>query len=218
MDKSLTLVVPLSLGAAVSPALLTLAVLILSGKVAPKKRAWAYAGGVALVDAALVVLLATIGRNIHIGSSHPTTASRIVHGVIAAALVGLGVHALLRKHPTGSHPSRLQRRIGDARPRFFLGLGAAAMATNVTSIVLMVAAVHEVTRSDDTAGWVLRLAILFVCVLAPAALPVAAASVLGHRSDAALSGLNRFTTTHARQINAGICFVFAILLGIDALK
>ena len=63
-----------------------------------------------------------------------------------------------------------------------------------------------------------QLAVIAVCAIAPAVLPVLFATLLGSRSDAVLNALNRFTTTHSAQINAGICFLFAVLLLISALR
>ena len=141
-----------------------------------------------------------------------------MHGVAGVALFGLGIHALRRKQPTGPHPSKVRQRMAEAGLGFFFGIGAAAMLTNFSSLVLIVPAVHEITK--DLKSWEQAgpLLLVFFCACAPALLPVAAVTLLGHRSDAVLGHLSRFTTDHARQINAGICFLFAVLLGISALK
>jgi hypothetical protein len=218
VNQVLPLVLPLSLGAAVSPTLLTIVLLILAGKVDRKPRAWAFATGVALVAAVAIALFATVLANVQLGSSHPSDSSRIVHGVLAGALVALGIHALVREEPNGPHPSRAQQRMADAHPRMFLGIGAVAMASNFSSLVLMVAATHEITKDLHGADQLPLLAFLFLCAVAPVLIPTLAATLMGSRADPTLDRLNRFTTAHSRQINAGICFLFAVILGYSAVK
>ena len=218
MSQILPLVLPLSLGAAVSPTLLTIVLLLLAGKVDRKARAWAFTAGVAVVSLVVIALLATVWSNMKLGSSHPTDTQRIVHGALAAALAALGVHALVRKEPNGTHPSRARSRMADARPRVFFGVGAAAMIGNFSSLVLIVAAVHEITRDLKGVDQLPLLGFLFLCAVAPVLIPTLAITVAGPRAEPVLERLNHFTTTHARQINAGICFLFAVLLGYDALK
>jgi Na+/melibiose symporter-like transporter len=218
VNQVLPLVLPLSLGAAVSPTLLTIVLLILAGKVDRKPRAWAFTAGVALVSAVAIALFATVWANVQLGSSHPSTSSRIVHGVLAAALLALGVHALVRREPNGPHPSRAKQRMADARPRLFLGIGAVAMASNFSSLVLMVAATHQITKDLHGDEQLTPLAFLFLCAVAPVLIPTLATTLMGSRADPALDRLNRFTTDHSRQINAGICFLFAVILGYSAVK
>jgi len=47
---------------------------------------------------------------------------------------------------------------------------------------------------------------------------VLAVTIVGHRSAALLSRVNGWTTRHTRQINAGLCFFFALLIGYSAVK
>jgi hypothetical protein len=173
---------------------------------------------VAVVSAAAIALFATVWSNVQLGSSHPSNSSRIVHGVLAAALLALGIHALVRKEPNGPHPSRTKQRMADARPRMFFGIGAVAMASNFSSLVLIVAATHQITKDLRGADQLPLLAFLFLCAVAPVLIPTLSTTVLGPRADPALDRLNRFTTAHSRQINAGICFLFAAILGYSAVK
>jgi Na+/melibiose symporter-like transporter len=218
VNQVLPLVLPLSLGAAVSPTLLTIVLLILAGKVDRKPRAWAFTLGVGVVAVGAIVLFATVWSRVKLGSSHPSDSSRIIHGLLAATLVALGIHALVRKEPNGPHPSRAKQRMADARPRMFFGIGAVAMASNFSSLVLMVAATHEITKDLHGADQLPLLTFLFLCAWAPVLVPTLSTTLMGPRADPALDRLNRFTTAHSRQINAGICFLFAVILGYGAVK
>jgi hypothetical protein len=218
VNHVLGLVLPLCLGAAVSPTLITIVLLILAGKADRIPRAWGFTTGVAVVTAAAITLFATVWANVDLGSVHPSTTSRIVHAVLAVGLGALGIHALVREQLNGSHPSRAQRRMKGAKPPLFLGMGAVAMATNFSSLVLMVAATHEITKDLHGTDRLPLLTFLFLCAIAPVLLPTLAATLMGPRADPVLDRLNRFIARRSRQINAGICFLFAVLLGLDALK
>lgn len=212
-------VLPLALGAAVSPTLLTLQMLILSGSVRPRSRAWAFTGGVAAGIVVYLLVLTTIGKGLSLSSGSGSPTDRTIKIIAAALLILLGLRALLKKSAGGPHPSRVAGRLKDAGLRFFFGMGLLGMASNFSSLVLIIPAVHVITNStvSDLAQGLL-LALLFFCTLAPVLLPSLAVSLLGHRSDRALGAMNTFTKTHAHQINAGIAFVFAAILLYAGLK
>ncbi|MEI2718108.1 MAG: GAP family protein [Candidatus Nanopelagicales bacterium] len=211
-------VVPLALGAAVSPALLTIQLLILAGKSRPVPRGWAYTAGVFVTTVIYMVVLATIARGIVLASSNQSDVERIVKLVAAAGLLFLGVHALRKKRD----PAKIQARdekLAKAPLRDFFGIGFAAMWGNLSSLVLILPAVHITINSDATSSTIATMmGLILLCAIAPALLPVLLLTLAGSHADPALASLNRFTTAHAQQINAGICFLFAALLVYSGLK
>jgi threonine/homoserine/homoserine lactone efflux protein len=210
------LVIPLALGSAVSPALLTLQLLILSGPKHQVARAWAYTLGVALTVVLFIVLVATVGRGLVLASGNEDLVARAVKLVAAAGLAYLGIHTL-RRPP---RPEDRHRKMADAPTAAFVPVGFGAMWLNLSSLVLMLPAVHVAVNSsappDQTAG---MLVLIAVCALAPALVPALVVTVLGKkRSAPLLARLNGFTQGHSAQINAGICFLFAVLLVVSAIK
>lgn len=217
MSSTFLAVLPLALGAAVSPTLLTIEVLILSGLRDQRPRAWAFAAGCAVALIAYMVALATLARGLQLQSTDQSTTESAVKLVCALALVALGVRALRRGPST--EPSAVQRKLAEARPRLYFVAGLAGMATNASSLVLIVPAMHVTVDADITTGQrAAILAFLFVVVLIPVWLPVSLVTVLGHRGDVVIHHLNEFTTAHSRQINAGIAFFFAVWLTYSALR
>lgn len=213
------MVLPLALGAAVSPTLLTLQLLILSGTVRPRSRAWAFTGGVAAAIVVYLLVLTTVGKGLSLSSGSGSPTDRIIKIAAAALLILLGLRALFRKSAGGPRPSRIAGRLKDARWRFFFGLGLLGMASNFSSLVLIVPAVHEISESKVPGlAQGLLLAMLFFFTLAPVLLPALAVSLLGPRADRVLGAMNTFTKTHASQINAAIAFVFAAILLYAGLK
>jgi len=209
-------VLPLALGAAVSPAVLTVQLLVLSGPKSAIARAWAVVLGAATTLLVYSVLGTTILRNVgehHAGN--PSPASGWIKLLAAVLLLALAARTL-SKRPTAAdaHPHRIAVKLTDAGLTFFVGIGIVAMLTNFTTLVLYLPALHEIAHSTvSVAGRVAVFAMLFLITLIPAYTPPLSASLMGSRSAPVLARLNRFTTLHQRQINAGICLVFAAFLG-----
>ena len=220
LGELLTKVVPLALGAALSPVVLTLQVLTLAKNRFPLRRTWAVAAGCTVVAAGwAMVALVAINQTPEANSGHPDATSGVIAVVFALLLVGLGVHALTNRDanedpkPGGD----------DTRPRTlaFFAFGLVAMVTNFTSFVLFFPAVHAIAVSDASGSAnTIALVILMALTLVTAYAPPLAATILGARAQAGLDRLSGLVTRHRATINATICFVFAVYLavrGIDIL-
>lgn len=214
-------VLPLALGAAVSPAVLTLELLILSGRTQPKARGWLYVLGAVFVLLAFSLLAVTVMRNFtQTSGAPPNPWSIAAKGLIALALLALALRQLHPKKTAGeAHQSRVATRMTTARLPFFFLVGVIAMLSNLSTLVLYIPAIHVITHAtgDDPTKWGAAVMLLLI-TSAPFVLPVLAVTIVGHRSDALLARVNGFTTRHSRQINAGICFAFAALLAYSAVK
>lgn len=214
-------VLPFALGAAVSPTLLTLELLILTGKVHRKSRAWFFAIGASLTIFAFGVLAATILRGVgDTAAAAPNPWSIGIKAVVVLALVALGVRQLRPAKTAGEkHHNRVADRMQEAKAPVFVGIGVVAMLVNFSTLVLYLPAVHLIVHSDDPTPdkWAASL-MLWLITITPIILPVLAVTIVGHRSDDLLERLNAWTTRHTRQINAGLCFLFAVLIGYSTVK
>lgn len=221
MSDLLLRVLPFALGAAVSPTLLTLELLILTGKTDRKARAWMFVIGAAVTIFAFGLLAATVLRNAADADSAPPNPWSIgIKGVLALVLLAMGIRQLRPAKTAGEkHHSRTEARMQTAKAPVFLVIGAVAMLLNFSTLVLYLPAIHLIVHSGDPTStrWVAGM-MLWLITITPIVLPVLAVSIVGHRSDAFLARLNAWTTAHSRQINAGICFLFAVLLGYSAIK
>ena len=206
MGHLLGIVLPLALGAAVSPTVVALQLVVLSGRQAPLWRAWAVAAGctLVLVVFAMIALLVAGAAS----RSHKSDAGAIVKLVAAVLLVALGVRALTRPARAPKPPHEMAHPIRGA-----LMLGIALMLTNFSSLVLFFPAMHEIGISRVSfADKALATVVLFAITLLPAYGPPLAVTLLGSRATPLLERLNRFFTLHRQAISAGLCFVFAALL------
>ena len=204
---------PLAAGAAVSPTLFGLQLLVLAGRVAPLARAWsvaAGAGAVLLADTGLAFLLARGTEQ----ASSPSEAAAIIKLAIAALLVVLGIRALVR-------PPREPRRdevTSAPRLRRSAGIGAVLMAANVTTLALYFPAVHEIRISGlGAVDQATALVLVFTISMAPVLVPPAATALGGAPARRVLDRLGGFLTRHGRAISAVVAFAFAVFLAAESL-
>lgn len=215
MQDSLAKVLPLALGAAISPMILTLVVLILATPAKPRLRAWAFTLGATATLIAISLLGAQVFHTLHKHTgSDPTGAA--VKGLAALLLLVLAWRAWKSKPTAGG---AAMKRLNNASTAGFLGIGAVAMLANFSTLVLFIPAVHEIMA--DPVGVPEKVAIFLMALLiamVPAWLPAALATVLGPRADPMLGRLNVAVSRHSNQINMIICLVFAVYLGYGAVQ
>ncbi|MCP9834794.1 MULTISPECIES: GAP family protein [unclassified Cyanobium] len=202
-------VVPLALGAAVSPLLLVGQMRLLTAPGSGVKQSWAYAAGNALVVGGWAVVGLGSGGSLPVrpaAGADPVSAG--IHLVLAAVLLAIGVHSLHRDAGTGSPAPD-----GHTLARSF-AMGAVLMAGNLTSLVLYLPALQDLARSGLAAVPLAGLVLLVSLVtLAPSLLPPVVLVLTGAWGRAHLERLCRWTLVHQGQINAGLCLGFAAYLG-----
>jgi len=202
----------LALGAAISPALFALEVLVLSGRRHPVSRGWAVAGGATAMLILYTLLGLTVLEHVVHRRNHSATDAAVDLG--AAVLLALLAIRALRRHPTAAEGhNRMASRMVDEPTVSFWGLGAFAMLVNFSTLVLFLTALHQISHSSvDLAEKAVVGVILIVIALLPVLLPVLLVTVLGQKANAVLARLNEFVSSHAREITAGIEIIFCLLL------
>jgi hypothetical protein len=204
-------VLPLAIGAAVSPTILIVVLLVLGSPAHPRARGVAYAAGAITVLLVLTAISLVFLRRSVVG--HP--ASDPIYGWIdigfGVLMALVGVRALLTTPKPKSRPTEG----ADASPRLgrFYGLGLAMMVSNFSTLVLFVPAMKDVAVASVGVGAkaavvVLALAIASVLAWAPVVMDLIAPNAAGR----VLSPLNAFMTRHERAVTVTVCFVFTIVL------
>ncbi len=214
-------VLPFALGAAVSPTLLTLELLILTGRTQPKARAWMFALGASVTIFIIGLAAMTVMRTLTMPAANSTDPWLVwAKAAVSLILVALGIRELLPARTVGErHHSRIQQILEDAKTPVFLGVGVVAMLTNASTIVLYLPAVHLIVHAPDADSTKLLAGLmLWIITILPIFLPVLAVSIGGGRSDALLTRVNAWTTRETRPINAGLCFFFAALVAYSAIQ
>ena len=220
VTELLTQVLPFAIGAAVSPTVLAIELLILTGAKRPKARTWAYLAGFALTLAILLLAFTFVLRTLSTSSQGPSPWARALDIVIALVLIALAIRQL---HPAKSagekHQSKVQQRLESGGLGTYLVIGVGAMLSDASTIILLIPGAHLIaTSSVDTEARLLVTLIVFLIVLLPLLIPIGALTLLGHRSDALLAKVNAWVTAHQRLINAIVALLIAALLLVNAFK
>jgi Sap, sulfolipid-1-addressing protein len=212
MGALLGTVLPLAVGAAISPALLALELLVLAGPKDRLARAWALASGAGAVLAGYAALGFTLLAQIHpVSAPHQSLRDAVIELVCAGLLLGLAVRSRLRRPTAGEqHQSWAASKLEHAPLPWFFGAGALGMLTNFSTLLLFLPALHQIERARvSTDGRAVAFVLLYVITLLPVLLPVGAAALLGRRAEPALDRLHTFISAHSRQIGVAIELVFA---------
>ncbi len=216
MTQLLAIALPLSLGAAISPILVILQLLILSGKRSPVARSWTFVLGCLGMLVVVSILTALFANGVTDRSSQPSAMASVVQLVIAALLVVLGIRGLLSKGK-GGH-SRVTGQIETAKTIKFVAIGFVAMLVNASTWVLVIAAVHAIVIAPVGVvdKWVVYLLVLLIALIPVLALSLAA-TFAGSRAAPMLARLNTLMTKHQKVIGAAVCFAFAAFLAYKGL-
>lgn len=214
MGGLLARVLPLALGAAVSPTVLAVNLLVLGSPTKPRSRGAFFAlGGFSVIGVLTVVALVGLLPTTASSNTGANTTGAVIDLVCAALLTLLGVRALLKR------PSEAPARKPTEGPWFeYLGLGAIVMATNFTTMVLYIPAMKEISHSnaptgDQAVAVVLVFLVTTLTVWFPLLFTVAAPSA----ADRVLGAVNRFVTDHQRMVTAVVCLGFAALLAVKGI-
>jgi hypothetical protein len=214
MGSLLIGVLPLALGAAVSPTLLALQLLVLSGGGNRLARAWALVVGAALVLGAFSLLCVTALSRLRPHHAHRSLTDAAVLILSGVLLAVLAVRSRIRTPTVGEkHTSRTGGRLASASSPWFIGVGAVGMVVNFSTLLLVLPAVREIVHSNVGASdKVVVFVVLYVIVLLPVLVPVLLAQVLGRRADHALDATHRWIGRNSRTIGTVIEAVFAVYL------
>jgi predicted metal-binding membrane protein len=200
MFAALALVFPLGLGGAVSPVMLTEQTVLLAGP-GGVRAGTRFALGAIIALTLIVIAVVLFGRAISLPTEPQLDATLdLILGVIllVAAIV---VFALgRRRRGPGARVSEHGRRADvSRRDRAALPFGVFAMATNFTTLALIVPAAKEVSSAGvDVAGRMVLVVLLVVLASTPAWAPVVLTLLAPGTSQRALTALGEQITRHGR--------------------
>ena len=205
---------PLALGAACSPAVLLVQMLVLTRGPARLARAWLFTLGT-LVMTVVWMTLGIVAFSAAHGSS-PSPAARTTQGVVhllgAALLLALAVKNFYV--PDGEVAPE-KTGADDAQPHYgkaFL-LGVGIMAANVTTVVLLLPATHDVAVSRAaTSAKAVACGVLALAAVLPALLPPLLVALGGSAGRRRLDLTADWMHRHQHRINAVVCVAFAAYL------
>jgi len=194
------LIFPFAFAGALSPMMLTEQTVLLA--TADGRRAAArYAIGATLVLLVFVGLVTVFGRAIELPSEPTLSASLdILLGAVLLLVAGLLVY-LRRRALEPADRSDRQRREYSLGPHRALGFGAFSMATNLTTLALVVPAAKIIAASGvDLPGRGILVVLLVAIASTPAWLPVALTRVAPGPAERALDWIRDLIEQRGRQL------------------
>jgi hypothetical protein len=211
METLLPRILPIAFGAAISPVVLIVNILLLSGRTRPIARATAYAVGCAIVIVGFGIAGVTVIAGV---STAPRTVAAVIHLAVGAASLAFAVRALIRgpqPPPKKDDVAPESDRDKEAWRFVFAGLGA--MGINMTTLVLYLSLDAEIVRSQvSTLDDAIALAIADVIILLPVWLPLALFVVAPAVAHRVFGPVNDFLTRHKWAIEIIVPGGFAAYL------
>lgn len=212
-------VIPLGIGAAFTPSLFALQLLIVGGDPWRTKALAAFLGSAVAFGIALSLLLLGFTQLPKPPAGGDPLGASIKIGA-AVVLVAMAVYFAI------PHPQMQQRverdiehRVATATPIEFFGVTFLLSIKDVSSFVLLIPAIHEIGVADI--DWPFKVAItLLVLALALSGLiiPPVLRVVLGHRHSDVLQRIYAFTMRNQFRIMAVVFAVLALFLLMSGLR
>ncbi len=235
MGALLTHVLPLAVGAAISPTVLAVALLTLSSPRRPVARGVAFVAGVLVVIAGLSVVGLRLPQHVGRPSAIRLEITRTVDLVVGVLLLLLAVATLLRMLTTdrsadaptqdlsSQDPSTQDPSTQDpstraaAQGRDGLGaaalLGAAMMIGDFSTILLYLPAMHEIARSHTTdAQKALALVLAVLITSLPATLPLLIRVAAPGPAERTFTTMHAWVARHSNQVAFVVALVFGLWL------
>ena len=220
MGSLISHVLPLALGAAVSPTIMTLSVLVLSGPHGKARQAVFTA-----VNVGLMSVIAIVGGSV---LAHAATRHRSgkVHTASAVIDITLGVVLLLllaREHWAPAQDTEKTQAAKAAvepgvAPLRYVGLGIALTISNFTTLALFLPALKEIGISrQPRINELIAGAMLVIIATVTSWGPLLLSVIAPRPAESILSAINRFTTTYKQQIVQVVLLVFGVYLLVKGL-
>lgn len=206
MLAALAVVIPLGLGGAVSPVILTEQTLLLAGPDGGRAGV-RYAAGVVLTTLVVVVAIVLFGRAVSLPTRpHLDATLDLVLGLV---LVNVAVLVVVSGRRRGGSSSRKggddRSASGSRKARAAFAFGVFAMATNVTTLALIAPAAKEISRTDvEVAAEAVLVLVLVGLVSMPAWLPVVLTRVAPGPSQRALTAVRDQIARRRRGFRVGL--------------
>ena len=206
MLAALAIVIPLGLGGAVSPVMLTEQTVLLVGPDGARAGV-RYAAGVILTTFVIVVAVVLFGRAISLPTEpHLDATLDLVLGLV---LVNVAVLVLVSGRRRSGSPSRKggddRGASGSHQARAAFAFGVFAMATNFTTLALIAPAAKEISRTDaEIAAATVLVLVLVGLVSMPAWVPVALTRVAPGPSQRGLAAVRDQIARRGRGFTVGL--------------
>ena len=221
MGDAIGQMLPMAVGAAISPFPIIAVVLML---VTPRGRmngagfVVGWVAGLVVVGAAVLSLASGASAS---DDGQPATWVSVLKLALGLVCIGVGIKQLRnRRHGDAAPPSpKWMHTLDHFTPVRAAGLGVALAAVNPKNLLLTVAGAAAIAQTGIDAGeQAIAYAVFVLVASAGVALPLAAALVMGERSRAPLDGLKDWLGRNNAVIMGVLMLVIGAKLAGDAIS
>jgi hypothetical protein len=185
---------PIAFGAAISPVILIVNVLLLSSATRPIARSVAYAVGCTIIIVGFGVAGLTVISGV---STAPREVAAIIHLVVGAISLGFALRAVIQGPSPPPKKEEVTPEDRDKPAWRFVFAGLAAMGINMTTLTLYLSLDAEIVRAPlSVMEEAFALAIADVIILIPVWVPLALSIVLPRVAYRIFGPMNDFFTRH----------------------
>ena len=213
MNELLSIVIPLAFGAAISPQVLAVTVILLGGKKSPRTHTALMILGMLAVLGIITAVAA--GSMSQVPKEQGSTYLVFWLDVgLGALLLYMGVRGLIKK-PDPNAPAKTVKERGGAiaGPGKYMVIGFIVMITDFSSILLFIPGIRDVAvASVSLIEKLLVGSILYFAVLAPALIPLLATIISPDKAGRTMVAINDWLKRHSQAINTALCFIFGAFL------
>jgi hypothetical protein len=216
MGSLLPTMLPLAFGAAISPVVLIVNVLLLSSRTRPIARSIAYAVGCTIIIVGFGVAGVTVISGV---STAPRDVAAVIHLVVGTISLGFALRALIQGPSPPPKKEEVTPAADERKPAWrFVFAGLGAMGINMTTLTLYLSIDAEIVRAPiSVLEEAFALTIVVVIILIPVWVPLALTIFLPRVAHEVFGPMNDFFTRHKRAIEIivpGGFGVYLLTLGI----
>lgn len=211
MESLLSYIIPIAFGAAISPTLLTVILVMLSNPKTPKPGIFGFLTG----SLAVIIIVGVVGIAIAGGATSKiddstSSISSYIDLFFGFVLLILGIKRLIRRNGAKKPAVNLDKPLATSR---YITLGIIMMATNFTTLVLYFEILKEIGVAHiSLASAALILAIVVFIIMLPVTIPVTIYLLFPKTAQKILLPMNGFIQRHTNAIMVAVIFLFAALL------
>lgn len=190
-------VIPVAFGAAVSPFILTVVILTLSGQNFPKIRTIA----VILGCTAVVVIIGVIGLTLT-GLALPKAPPKLSGSIdifLGILLLYLGIKKYFSRESSKKSPAVQKENSAHLIKSFYIGV--LIMITNLTTLVLYIEAIKIIAEAKvGIVSDALNLSVVIFIILLPGTIPLLIDLIFPSYAKKALGSVNKFVVNNEKYI------------------
>ncbi len=214
MDLVLLLqVLPLAIGAAISPTVLTIQILLMSGGPGGLGKAWGLAVG---RTAALIVIsvggVGLLNRLPDVSTGQPSLSEGVIV-LVAGIVLGLMAVKEWRAPRNPDHHSRIVARLSRIHPVLLVVVGFGWELVSVSTLALFIPALHLISNAaaPDAVKLVAVIELIAIASLTWVGPPLAV-TLYGERARRSLDQIHSWVSAHEHQITLTVTIVFGAAL------